>query len=457
MLRKWFAIPLWMRVIGALILGIVAGYFWGEGAEAIKWIGDFFIASIKMLVVPLIFFSLVAGVAAIGDLRKLGAVGGRALLLFVITGQIAVWLGLGMGTLFQPGAGIDATDQVASEYSRGDLVRTESGIVGEVVTASADTVVLSSGGGAVAVETGSVADVLRDGPEPVNPTDMILSMVPESPVQVMADVNVLPLIVFALLIGIGILMAKEEGQPVANVFDSGAIIMQKVTMVVMELTPFGVFALMAWVTGTFGWDALLGLGQVVILNYVGCLLIIFVMYSAMIKFLAKTSVIGFFRGIIDAMAVSYSTASSNATLPVTLRCTQRNLGVSPSVSSFVVSLGATINMNGTAMYLGLATLFGAQIFGVDLTIGQYFLISILATLGAIGAAGIPGAGLIMMSLVFTAVGVPLETIAFVAGIDRIMDMMRTTTNVSGDAAVATTVASMTGELDRAELVSADDV
>jgi Na+/H+-dicarboxylate symporter len=177
----------------------------------------------------------------------------------------------------------------------------------------------------------------------------------------------------------------------------------------------------------------------------------------MVKFLAKVPVRDFFRGIIDAMAVSYSTASSNATLPVTLRCTQRNLGVSQPVSSFVVSLGATINMNGTAMYLGLATLFGAQIFGVDLSWGQYFLITILATLGAIGAAGIPGAGLIMMALVFGAVGVPLETIAFVAGVDRIMDMMRTTTNVSGDAAVATTVAAMTGELDREELISADDV
>ena len=177
----------------------------------------------------------------------------------------------------------------------------------------------------------------------------------------------------------------------------------------------------------------------------------------MIKFIAKLPVVDFFRGIVDAIAVSYSTASSNATLPVTLRCAERNLGVSNSVASFVISLGATINMNGTAMYLGLATLFGAQIFGVDLTWGDYFLISVLGTLGAVGAAGIPGAGLIMMALVFGAVGVPLETIAFVAGVDRIMDMMRTTTNVTGDAAVATTVASLTGEIDRAEMISADDV
>ena len=412
MLGKWFAIPLWQRVIAALILGVIVGRFWGPGAESIKIIGDVFIAFIKMLVVPLIFFSLVAGVAAIGDIRKLGSVGWRAMLLFVVTGQIAVWLGLAMGTMLMPGAGVNT-------------------------------------------------DALQKGvtPPPNETTwrEMVLEIIPQSPVQVMADVNVLPLIVFSLLIGIGILMAKEEGQPVLKIFDSGSVVMQKVTMVVMELTPFGVFALMAWVAGTLGWDALQALAKLVALNYIGCLLIICVMYSAIIKFIAKLPVIDFFRGIIDAMAVSYSTASSNATLPVTLRCVQRNLGVSKSVSSFVVALGATINMNGTAMYLGLATLFGAQIFGVDLTWGQYFIISILGTLAAIGAAGIPGSGLIMMALVFGAVGVPLETIAFVAGVDRIMDMMRTMTNVSGDAAVATTVAAMTGEIDREEMISADDI
>ncbi|MEW4468180.1 dicarboxylate/amino acid:cation symporter [Parasphingorhabdus sp. JC815] len=412
MLTFWFKIPLWQRVIGALILGIITGFLWGPEAESIKWIGDFFIKSIKMLVVPLIFFSLVAGIAAIGNIRKLGSVGGRAMLLFIITGQIAAWLGLALGSLVKPGAGV-------------------------------------------------VVDAIEKGetPKPNNTSavDMILSIVPDSPVQVMADVNVLPLIVFALLIGIGILMAKEDGKPLAKIFDSGAIVMQKVTLIVMELTPFGVFALMAWVAGVLGMDALQSLAWLVGLNYFGCLLIILVVYSSMIKFLAKLPVIDFFRGIVDAMVVSYSTASSNATIPVTLKCTQRNLGVSQSVSSFVVSLGATINMNGTAMYLGLATLFGAQIFGVDLSWGDYLMITITSTLGAIGAAGIPGAGLIMMALVFGSVGVPLETIAFVAGVDRIMDMMRTTTNVSGDAAVATTVAVMTGEIDTAEMISADDI
>ncbi|MDP5102534.1 MAG: dicarboxylate/amino acid:cation symporter [Erythrobacter sp.] len=408
----WLRIPLWQRVIAALILGIVVGRLWGPEAESIKIIGDVFVAFIKMLVVPLIFFSLVAGVASIGDLRKLGSVGWRAMLLFVVTGQMSVWLGLALGTFLAPGLGVDTS-----------------------------------------------ALTIGTPPAPTDTSwrDMVLGMIPQSPVKVMADVNVLPLIVFSLLIGIGILMAKEEGEPALKIFESGSVVMQKVTMIVMELTPFGVFALMAWVAGTLGFDALAALGKLVFLNYLGCFLIITLIYGGMIKFIAKVPVIGFFRGMVDAIAVSYSTASSNATLPVTLRCAERNLGVSNSVASFIISLGATVNMNGTAMYLGLATLFGAQIFGVDLSWGDYGMIALLGTLGAVGAAGIPGAGLIMMALVFSAVNVPLETIAFVAGVDRIMDMMRTTTNITGDAAVAVTVASLTGELDKAELISADDV
>lgn len=412
MLNSWFKIPLWQRVVGALILGTAVGLFWGPGAENIKWIGDLFIRAIKMLIVPLIFFSLVSGIAALGDLKKLGNVGGKALLLFVTTAAISVSLGLTMGTLFQPGVGLDITLPAAVEVPQ---------------------------------------------PATTSPTEMILSLIPENPVMTMAQGQILPLIIFALLFGIALLMAGEQAAPLVRGVDAGSIVMQKMTMLVMELTPLGVFALMAWVAGTFGFEALVPLATMVALNYAGCFIIILIVYPIILKTIAKLPVIDFFRGIVDAQAVAFSTASSNAALPVTLRCVQRNLGVSKSVASFTVALGATINMNGTAMYLGLVALFGAQIFGIELTWMSYLLIALTATLGSVGAAGIPGSGLVMMSLVLTSIGVPLETIAFVAGINHIMDMMRTMTNVTGDATVAVAVGRMAGEIDIEEYVSADDV
>lgn len=411
-MKTWFAIPLWQRVIAALVLGLVAGLLWGPGAESIKWIGDLFIRLIRMLVVPLIFFSLVAGVVSIGDVRKLGGIGGRAVGIFLFTGFCAVVLGLILGNIVQPGEGL-----------------------------------------AIA-PTGETPEAASSPP---TWTDMILAMVPENPIAAMAQAEVLAIIVFALLFGVSILLAGEEGSPIARAMDAGAVVMQKMTVIVMEFTPFGVFALMAWVGGTYGIDAMLPLAKLVGTLYLGCAIMIFVVYGGIVKLVARVPVRHFFRGIVDAMAVAYSTSSSNATLPVTLRVTQQNLGVSRRVSSFVVSLGATVNMDGTALYLGLAAVFGAQIFGVDLSFGDYVIIAVTSTLGAIGAAGIPSAGLVMMGLVFTSVGVPLETIAFVAGIDRIMDMMRTMTNVTGDATTSVAVAKLTGELDRTELVSADDV
>ncbi|HVL79387.1 MAG TPA: dicarboxylate/amino acid:cation symporter [Sphingomicrobium sp.] len=411
-MRTWFAIPLWQRVVGALILGLVVGLLWGPGAETIKWVGDLFIRAIRMLVVPLIFFSLVAGVVSIGDLKKLGGIGGRAIGIFLFTGLIAVVVGLLLGTIIQPGAGLNIAP------------------TGEIPEAAAT---------------------------PLTFVDMVLSMVPPNIVSAMANMEVLPMIVFAILFGIAILMAGEAGAPIGRAMDAGALVMQKMTAIVMELTPFGVFALMAWVAGTYGMDALLPLAQLVGALYLGCLIMIFLVYGGLVKFVAKLPARHFYRGVADAMAVAYSTSSSAATLPVTLRVTQQNLGVSRRVSSFIVSLGATVNMDGTALYLGLAAVFGAQIFGITLGPMEYVMIAITATLGAIGAAGIPSAGLVMMGLVFTSVGVPLETIAFVAGIDRIMDMMRTTTNVTGDATVAVAVARMTGELNVEEFVSADDV
>ncbi len=407
---RWFSIPLWQRVVAALILGVIAGLVMGPQAESIKWIGDLFIRAIKMLVVPLIFASLVSGVVGIGDLGKLGNVGARAILLFLVTSVMAIMLGILLGILVKPGEGLDM-----------------------------------------------VAPAVFSGAEPMRGArEILLSIVPDNPVRAMVDTDVLPLIFFSLLLGVGILMSGKAGGPLKRVFDSTAVAMQKVTIIVMEFTPFGVFALMAWVAGTYGLAALVPLAKLVAALYVGCLLMILLVYTGLVRFVARIPVRQFYRGIADAQAVSYSTASSNATLPVTLECVQRNLGVSKGVSSFVISLGATINMDGTALYLGLATVFGAQLFGVTLDSSDYLMIVLTSTLGAIGAAGIPGSGLIMMGLVFSSVGVPLETIAFVAGIDRIMDMMRTMTNVTGDCSVAVSVARMTGEID-VKVASAEPV
>lgn len=412
MIAKWFKTALWKRVILALVLGVVTGFVFGEDIIAIKWIGDLFIRLIKMLVVPLIFFSLVGGVAAIGDIRKLGSVGGRAMALFMTTAVIAVTTGMMLATLVKPGEGLTITLPEGTE----------------VPPAPAQSLV-----------------------------EMIIAMVPDNPVMAMAQGQILPVIIFAILFGMALLMSGEEGRPLVRGFEAASAVMQRLTIIVMEFTPFGVFALMAWVAGTFGFEALVPLSKLVLLNYLGCGIILVIVYPAILRFVGRLPVIDFYRGIVDAQAVAFSTASSNATLPVTLRCVQRNLGVSKSISSFAVALGATVNMNGTAMYLGVIAIFGAQAFGVELNWISYLLIGLTATLGAIGTAGVPGAGLIMMSLVLSSIGVPLETIAFVAGINHLLDMMRTMTNVTGDAVVAVAVGRMAGEIDVEEYVSADDV
>ncbi|MDZ3831647.1 MAG: dicarboxylate/amino acid:cation symporter [Sphingopyxis sp.] len=395
----------------ALVLGVAVGILLGEDVQSIKWIGDLFIRAIKMLVVPLIFFSLVSGITAVGDIGRLGSVGGKAMMLFMGTALIAVTLGMSLASLVQPGLGLD----------------------------------ISVAGGAV------------PPPPDKSLTQMIVELVPDNPIMAMAQGSILPVIIFAMLFGISILAVGDQGTPLARAMEAGSAVMQKMTIFVMELAPFGVFALIAWVAGTFGFDALIPLGKLVALNYIGCGIILLLVYPAILRFIARLPIVDFYRGIVDAQAVAFSTASSNAALPVTLRCVQRNLGVSKSIASFTVALGATINMNGTAMYLGVVALFGAQAYGIDLSWYSYVLIALTATLGAIGAAGVPGSGLVMMSLVLSSIGVPLETIAFVAGINHLLDMMRTMTNVTGDAVVAVAVGRMANEIDVEEYRSDDDV
>jgi len=398
----WTSLKLWQKIIIALILGVITGVVLGPQAELIKPIGTLFIRLIKMLIVPLIFSSLVVGICSMDDIKKMGRIGAKSFGLYLFTTAVAITIGLIVGTLLQPGAGLN-------------------------------------------MEMPAEMAAAKEAPSFIN---TLLNMVPKNPVGALSSGSVLQIIVFALMLGVAINLAGDKGKPVANVFESFAEIMYKMTHMVMAFAPYGVFALMAWVAGKYGLDVLLPLGKVILGVYVGCILhVLLTLTFGGVMMTARLNPIRYWRGIIDAQAVAFTTTSSSGTLPVTMECARTNLGVSKPISSFVLPLGATINMDGTALYQGVAALFVAQAFNIDLTTGQYITIILTSTLASIGSAGVPGAGLIMLSLVLHSVGLPLEGLAVIAGIDRILDMARTTVNVTGDLMVSILIAKSEGELD----------
>lgn len=384
-----------------------------------NWIqpfGDLFVRLIKMLIIPLIATTLVAGVTAMGDPKKLGSLGIKTIALYLATTFFAVSLGLAIGTLLQPGVGIDFSN------------------VGQDSIADVQGKIMAAGDG----------DIVK----------RLLEIVPTNPIQALASGDVLATIFFAIMIGIGILLAGEVAKPVKDFFDSAAEVVMKITVVVMELAPYGVLALMAWVMATRGVEVLSNLAWLAAALYLSCILqIIFVYGGLIIKCLLRLPLTQFFKGVADAQGLAFSTSSSSATLPMTISCAESNLGVSKSVAGSVLPLGATINMDGTAIYLGLIALFAAQALQIELEMYHYVMVAITATLASIGAAGIPSAGLLLAATVLAVIGVKDEKavliIAFIFPFDRLLDMMRTVTNVTGDIAVACTVAKWEGELDEA--------
>ncbi|GAB2801056.1 dicarboxylate/amino acid:cation symporter [Halomonas shantousis] len=396
----WRRIPLWQKILTGLGLGILAGALLGEDASIFKPIGDIFISAIKMLIVPLVFTTLVVGITSMRDPQKMGRIGVRTIALYLITTAFAIAIGLLASTLFQPGAGMEMN-------------------FSEPVEAN-------------------------DAPTLV---DILVGLVPQNPVDALANGNIMQIIVFAIGLGISLMLIGERGEPVVRVFESFAEAMYKLTEIVMAFAPFGVFGLIAHVSGSYGLDVLLPLAKVIGVAYLASILHVLVVYSGLLTLVGRLSPVPYLRGIIDALVVAYSSASSSGTLPVSLRCAQKNLGVSEGVSGFVLPVGATINMDGTAIYQGVVALFIAQLVGVDLTLMDYGMIVVTGTLASIGTAGVPGAGLIMLSIVLAQVGLPLEAIAVVAGVDRILDMARTTVNVAGDLMVTTLVGKSEGELD----------
>lgn len=392
-------LSLWQKIFIGLILGVISGILLKDKATWIEPLGTLFIRSIKMLIVPLVFSSLVVGTLSIKDPKKMGRVGLKTLIVYLLTTAIAITIGLLVGSIIKPGAGVSITASESIKATNSpDLIQT------------------------------------------------FIEMVPVNPFKALVSDNILQIIVFSILFGFAINSIGKKGEPLARFFDSLAETMYKLTAIVMELAPYGVFALMAVVAGKYGLSILLPLFKMVGGVYLAVIIHMIITYASFLLIYARLNPVPFFKGILDAQIVAFSTTSSSATLPVTLTCTQKNLGVSKGISSFVLPLGATINMDGTAIYQGVCALFVAQVFNVDLTFSNYVTIILTATLASIGTAGVPGAGLIMLSMVLSSVGLPVEGIAIVAGVDRILDMARTAVNVTGDAMVSVLIAKSEKEL-----------
>lgn len=386
-----------VKIFIALILSVVAGLILGESnlywiKTFIAPIGTMFINLIKMIIVPVVLASLVCGVTSLGTLKKLGRIGIKVLALYLITTAIALIISLGIASITHPGLSLHL-----------------------------------------------VADKMPDIKAAPSFMDVLVTIIPANPIMSLAKAEMLPTIVFAIALGIGIMAAGDKGKPLFNFFDSLADVSYKLIAMIMELAPYGVFALLLPVVAGNGPKVLLPLLSVIATVYFACFIHAIVVYSSIVTAFAKMNPLRFFKGISATMLFGFSTCSSAASIPINMKNCEENLGVKKSITSFVLPLGATINMDGTAIYQGVCAIFIANVYGIDLTLGQMVLIVLTGTLSSIGTAGVPGAGLIMLALILQTVGLPMEGLALVAGIDRILDMVRTCLNVTGDAAVTVAV------------------
>lgn len=356
-------------------------------------LGTIFLNLIKMLVVPIVFFSLTLGVAGLGDPKKLGRIGAKTISFFLVTTAIAIIIGLVLALVIKPGT-IGTYDTSAAEYS--------------------------------AQKAPSIAETL-------------LNIIPTNPVQAMAEGNMLQIIAFSILVGLGITMLGKKADALLKVVEQGNDLMMYLVNLVMKFAPYGTFGLIAGAIGSQGWDAIKAMGLYMIVVILALFIHTIVTYGSAIAFLAKRNPLTFFKDFSEVMLVAFSTSSSNATLPVSMDVAQRKLKVPEPISSFVQPLGATINMDGTAIMQGVATVFIAQVYGNDLSLTQLLMVVLTAVLASIGTAGVPGVGLIMLAMVLQTVGLPVEGIALILGIDRLLDMIRTAVNTTGDAACAVIV------------------
>ncbi|WP_018981452.1 dicarboxylate/amino acid:cation symporter [Salinimonas chungwhensis] len=366
-------------------------------------LGQIFIASLKMLVVPLVFVSLICGTSSLTEPSKLGRLGAKSIGLYIFTTAVAISLALSLALLIGPGD-------------------------------------------AVSIST----DVTYTAKEAPSLSSVIVDMFPTNPINAMAQGNMLQIIIFAVLLGVAMAMCGDAGKRIANFFEDINTVIMKLVTIIMNLAPYGVFVLMAKLFSSIGWEMLEGL-TVYFLLVLGVLFLHAILtYSAMLKAFTGLNPIILFRKMRDAAQFAFTTSSSSATLPVTMETARNKLGVGKSVSSFTLPLGSTINMDGTAIMQGVATVFIANVYGVDLALQDYLMVVLTATLASIGTAGVPGVGLIMLAMVLQQVNLPVEGIALIIGVDRLLDMTRTAVNITGDCTVACIIAKSENELDEAK-------
>ncbi len=410
-----------MNLTTRILLGMVAGLILGiilnlvvansdDLGEWIRWalvdgafdvVGTIFVASLKLLVVPLVFVSLVCGCFALGDNARMGTMALKTLALYICTTAVAITLALSTAALVKPGVGMNMSNEVSF----------------------------------VATQAPSIKEVL-------------INIFPSNPIQAMAEGNMLQIIVFSILMGIAISRCGEQGRKVQDIFTEFNEVIMKMVVILMHLAPYGVFCMLAKLFANLGYGAILDL-----LAYFFCVVLVLLIhglgvYSLIFSGFTKLSPLTFFKNIRPAMLFAFSTSSSSATLPVTLNVAEHRLGVDNSVAAFTLPLGATINMDGTAVMQGVATVFIAQAFNVDIGLTGYLMVITTATLASIGTAGVPGVGLITLAMVLQQVGLPVEGIAVVIGVDRLLDMIRTAVNVAGDSMVTTVIANGENMLDK---------
>lgn len=386
-------------IIGLLINLFAPGSFDTLNTYLFVPVGQLFLSLINMLVVPLVFFSIVLGTAGLGDPAKLGRIGLKTITYFLVTTTIAIVIGLSLAALIEPGLAGDFDLEGASFESE---------------------------------QAPSVVDTL-------------LNIVPSNPLAALTEGNMLQIIVFAVFVGLALTALKEKTAGLLKLMEQGNEVMMYLVGVVMKFAPYGTFALIATAVGSQGFSAMKAMGAYMLVILAALAIHAAVTYGGTIAFLAKKNPIWFFKKFAPAMTVAFSTSSSTATLPVSMEVAQKDLGVPKSISSFVQPLGATINMDGTAIMQGVATMFIAQAYGIDLTAIELATVVLTAVLASIGTAGVPGVGLIMLAMVLSSVGLPVAGIGLVIGIDRLLDMTRTAINISGDAACAVYVAETEGK------------